>query len=554
MLKIRLLPIALLGLSQQALAQQLPGAGSQIQQLAPAAVPQKTMPQIRIESGTAPGTPSANESKILVRTLRITGAKTYSEPELLALTGFVPGVELTLTDLRRMAARITAHYSTQGYLATRAYLPAQQVTDNTVTIAVSEGQYGQIILRNQSKLSDRQAYSLLDGLKPGDPITNDPLESRLLLLSDTPGVEVKSTLVPGAGPGTSDLLVDIAPGRLVTGSVDADNAGNRYTGEFRLGATVNLNNPLGLGDVAGLRAVTSGSGLKYGRFFYQVPFGRAAVGVAYSRLDYALGKEFAPLGANGVATAMGVYGSYTLLRSRNANLYAGLSYDHKNFQDRVALFSSVTDRKINVLTGNLYGNQLDAVGGGGVNSFSLSLSAGTLDIQTPAARAADALSADSQGAYNKLAFTASRLQQITDSVSFFAGISGQGASKNLDPSEKMSLGGMDGVRAYPQGESFGDQGYLVNLEARLLLPKSESLPGRMHLIGFVDAGSVTINKNPWAAGSNQRSLAAYGVGLTWSEPGNFLVRTYYARKLGNDPATSGPDRSGRLWIQGVKYF
>ena len=554
MLKIRLLPIALLGLSQQALAQQLPGAGSQIQQLAPAAVPQKAMPQIRIESGTAPGTSSADESKILVSTLRITGAKTYSESELLALTGFVPGVELTLTDLRRMAARITAHYSTQGYLAARAYLPAQQVTDNTVTIAVSEGQYGQIILRNQSKLSDRQAYSLLDGLKSGDPITNDSLESRLLLLSDTPGVEVKSTLVPGAGPGTSDLLVDIAPGRLVTGSVDADNAGNRYTGEFRLGATVNLNNPLELGDVAGLRAVTSGSGLKYGRFFYQVPFGKAAVGVAYSRLDYALGKEFAPLGANGVATAMGVYGSYTLLRSRNANLYAGLSYDHKTFQDRVALFSSVTDRKINVLTGNLYGSQLDAVGGGGVNSFSLSLSAGTLDIQTPAARAADAVSAGSQGAYNKLAFTASRLQQVTDSVSFFVGISGQGASKNLDPSEKMSLGGMDGVRAYPQGESFGDQGYLVNLEARLLLPKAESLPGRMHLIGFVDAGSVTINKNPWAAGINQRSLAAYGVGLTWSEPGNFLVRTYYARKIGNDLATSAPDRSGRLWIQGVKYF
>ena len=554
MLKIRLLPIALLGLSQQTFAQQLPGAGSQLQQLAPAAVPQKAMPQIRIESGTAPGTPSADESKILVSSLRITGAKNYSEPDLLALTGFVPGVELTLTDLRGMAAKITAHYTKQGYLAARAYLPAQQVTNNTITIAVSEGQYGQISLRNESKLSDRQAYSLLDGLKPGDPITNDPLESRLLLLSDTPGVAVKSTLIPGAEPGSSDLLVDITPGRLVTGSVDADNAGNRYTGEFRLGATVNLNNPLGLGDVASLRAITSGSGLKYGRASYQVPFGKAAVGVAYSRLDYALGKEFAPLGANGVATATGVYGSYTLVRSRNANLYAGLSYDRKTFQDRVTSFSSVTDRKINVLTGNLYGSQLDAVGGGGVNSFSLSLSAGTLDIQTPAARAADAVSAGSQGAYNKLAFTASRLQQVTDSVSLFAGISGQGASKNLDPSEKMSLGGMDGVRAYPQGESFGDQGYLVNLEARLLLPKAESLPGRMHLIGFVDAGSVTFNKNPWAAGNNQRSLAAYGLGLTWSEPGNFLVRTYYARKLGDDAATSAPDRSGRFWIQGVKYF
>lgn len=554
MLKIKLLPLALLAISHQVFAQQLPGAGSQIQQIPQTPVPQKALPEIRIESGVAPVQAGAVESKILVNTLRVTGGKTYSEPELLGLTGFVPGSNLSLTDLRNMAAKITEHYSKQGYFAARAFLPAQQIKDNAVTIAVTEGQYGQIILRNESRLSNSQANRLLDGLKPGDPIINDPLESRLLLLSDTPGVEVKSTLVPGTVPGTSDLLVNITPGRLVSGSVDADNAGNPYTGEYRLGATVNLNNPLGLGDVASLRFVTSGAGLKYGRASYQVPFGRAAIGAAYSRLDYVLGREFAPLGANGVATVASVYGNYTLIRSRNTNLYAGLNYDHKKFQDRVTLFSSVTDRKINVLTGNLYGNHVDSLGGGGVSTFSLGLSAGTLDIQTPAALAADVVSARTQGSYSKLALTASRLQQVTNNLSVFAGISGQAASKNLDPSEKMSLGGMDGVRAYPQGESYGDQGYLVNLEARLLLPNADSLPGRANLIGFVDAGSVTINKNPWAPGLNQISLGAYGVGLTWSDPGNFLLRTYYARKLGNDAATSAPDRSGRFWIQGVKYF
>ena len=554
MLKIKLLPLALLAISHQVSAQQLPGAGSQIQQIPQTPVPQRALPEIRIESGVAPVQAGAVESKILVNTLRVTGAKAYSETELLALTGFVPGSNLSLTDLRNMAAKITEYYSKQGYFAARAFLPAQQIKDNAVAITVSEGQYGQIILRNESRLSNSQANRLLDGLKTGDPITNDPLESRLLLLSDTPGVEVKSTLVPGTVPGTSDLLVNITPGRLISGSVDADNAGNRYTGEYRVGATVNLNNPLGLGDVASLRFVTSGAGLKYGRASYQVPFGRAAIGAAYSRLDYVLGREFAPLGANGVATVASVYGNYTLIRSRNTNLYTGLNYDHKKFQDRVTLFSSVTDRKINVLTGNLYGNHQDSLGGGGISTFSLGLSAGTLDIQTPAALAADAVSARTQGSYSKLAFTASRLQQVTNNLSVFAGISGQTASKNLDPSEKMSLGGMDGVRAYPQGESYGDQGYLVNLEARLLLPNAESLPGRANLIGFVDAGGVTINKNPWAAGRNQRSLGAYGVGLTWSDPGNFLLRTYYARKLGNDAATSAPDRSGRFWIQAVKYF
>ena len=561
MRKINLLPLALLAISHHAFAQQLPGAGSQIQQIPPTPVPQRAPPEIRIESGVAPVKPGAVESKILVNSLRITGSKAYSEAELLALTGFVSGSNLSLTDLRSMASKITDHYAKQGFFAARAFLPAQQIKDNAVTIAVTEGQYGQINLRNESRLSDSQANRVLDGLKPGDPITNDPLESRLLLLSDTPGVKVKSTLVPGSVPGTSDLLVDILPGRLVSGSVDADNAGNYYTGEYRLGATVNLNNPLGLGDVASLRVISSGAGLKYGRASYQVPFGRATVGVAYSRLDYVLGRELAGAG-DGMATVVSIFGNYSLVRSRNTNLYAGLNYDHKKFQDRFVP-EPPDERKINVLTGSLYGNHRDTVGGGGFNSFSLGLSAGTLDIQTPGILARDAITARTQGSYSKFAFTASRLQQVTDDLSFFAGISGQAASKNLDRSEKMSLGGMDGVRAYPQGEAFGDQGYLVNLEARLLLPNAESLPGKLHFIGFVDAGSVTINKtpfpplinqNPLPPPLNQRSLGAYGVGLTWSDPGNFLLRTYYARKLGDDAPTSAPDRSGRFWIQGVKYF
>ena len=87
------------------------------------------------------------------------------------------------------------------------------------------------------------------------------------------------------------------------------------------------------------------------------------------------------------------------------------------------------------------------------------------------------------------------------------------------------------------------------------LPKlSEQMPGEVQLIGFVDTGSVTINKNPWFAGKNTRQLSGAGVGITWAENNNFFVRAYYARKLGNEPAISAPDRSGRFWIQGVKYF
>ena len=554
-MRIKLLPLAMLAVGPHLFAQTLPNAGSQIQQLPSVPVPQRAPPEIRVEQSKPAPVRVTEEAKILINSLRITGARAYSEAELLALTGFTPGKELTLAELRGMAARITAHYARNGYFVAQAYLPAQEITNNAITIAVREGEYGQIIVRNETNLSGAIPANLLSGLNSGDAITAAPLESRLLLLSDVPGVKVHSTLVPGATAGTSDLLVDVTPGPRVSGSIDADNAGNYYTGEYRLGATVNLNNPLGLGDVASLRAVTSGSGLNYVIASYQLQVGKGRAGVAYSKLHYALGEEFASLRANGTAEIASIFGSYPLIRSRDTNLYVRLGYDAKKFQDRVDLFSSVTDKQADVLTASLYGNHRDNLGGGGVSAYSLSLSAGSLDIQTPAALAFDAATARSNGSYGKLGFNVMRLQRITDSVSLYGSISGQLASKNLDSSEKMELGGMNGVRAYPQGEAPADQGYLATLEARLLLPKfTQTLPGQVHLIGFVDYGNVTINKKPWAAGNNHRTLSAAGVGVTWAETDNFLVRAYYARPLGNEKATSAPDKSGRFWIQAVKYF
>lgn len=553
--RTRLLPLMLLTLSHGLLAQQIPGGGSQLRQIPAAPVPQKTAPQILIEEAPAPVAPGSDSVSVLVTQLQVSGARALPEAELVAVAQFVPGSMLTLSELQAMAARITEHYRSRGYFVARAYLPAQDVTDNVVVIAVSEGTYGEVKLRNESKLADSVALGRLRGLDSGDAITIDPLESRLLLLSDLPGVNVTSTLAPGSMPGSSDLIVDIVPGRRVTGSVYADNAGTPSTGEERVGATVNLNNPLGRGDVASLSALTSGSGLQYGRASYQMPFGRATVGVAYSRLDYELSEQFEGLGANGSVEVASVFGSYPLIRSRDTNLYFGLGYDDRTFQDRIDLVGSVTDRKAKVATANLYGDHRDSIGGGGVSTFFASLSSGSIDIRTPEARAEDAATARTDGSYSKLWLNATRLQRVTDLVSLKASVTGQWASGNLDPSEQLVLGGMDAIRAYPQGEGFGDEGYLASLEvSRLLAGLSTRVPGDVHLLAFVDTGHITVNADPWFAGDNSRSLSSAGVGATWGEAGNFLVRTYYARKLGSEDATSAPDKSGRFWIQAIKFF
>lgn len=555
MRRINLLPFALLALSQGVIAQ-TPGAAGQFQQIPPPPVIPKAAPDVRIEhNASAVTTPAADLVKVVVRRLRVTGARVFSESTLLALTGFKPGAELSIADLSRMTATIADRYHRDGYLLAQAYLPAQDIKDGVVTIAVLEGHYGKVMVRNPSGRSRGAIDRELAGIHSGDTVTRGSLDQRLLLLSDIPGVAVKSTLVPGASVGTSDLIIDVIPGRTLSGSIEADNAGNRYTGQYRVGSTLNWNQPFGIGDVASLRTLTSGKGLNYARASYQAPIGKARLGVAYSKLRYELIKEFAPLRAHGTAEIASVFASYPLLRTRDSNLYVGIAYDNKSFHDQLDLSSSVGDKSASVLMASLYGDRRDNVGGGGANTFSLTFSSGNLDLETPALRSIDAITARSNGHYSKLAYSASRVQRVTDALSLAASINGQIASKNLDVSEKMELGGMQGVRGYPEGEAYADQGYLLSLEARLALkPFSPAHRGQMQLLAFVDSGTVRRDKNPWTSSSNSRTLSDAGVGAIWSDEGNYMVRAYYARKLGSEVATSAPDKSGRFWIQAVKYF
>jgi hemolysin activation/secretion protein len=549
----RLLSLVLLCICQGALAQSPPSGGAL--QVPAAPVAPRPAPEIRIEPLTGPAAPAGPAVRIPVRSLRIEGAVVFTATELLAVTRFTPGAELSLADLQAMAGRITEHYRASGYFVAQAYLPAQDILEGRVTIAVTEGRLGRVNLRNHTNLSDHVALSALAGLAPGDIIATGPFETRLLLLSDLPGVNARSTLVPGAAPGTSDLVVDLDPGQRVTGSIDADNAGNRYTGAWRVGATVNVNNPLGLGDVASLRVLTSGKGLQYARLSYQAQVGRGQVGVAYSRLEYELGREFESLRAHGTAQIASLWGRYPVVRSRNDNVYLQLGVDFKDFDDRVDAIPSATQRNSRVLVGSIFGDHRDNWGGGGASSYYATWSSGQLDIETPAARALDATTARTNGHFDKLAFGAMRLQRVGGPFSVYAGINGQLAAKNLDVSEKMSLGGMNGVRAFPEGEAYADEGFLVTLEGRMDLPPlPEPVPGRMQLVAFVDSGSVRTNHSPWAPGTNHRTLSGAGFGVNWAASGNFLVRAFYARKLGNETATSAPDRSGRFWVQLVKYF
>lgn len=138
------------------------------------------------------------------------------------------GKELTLAQLQTLADRISARYHASGFLLARAYLPAQDIRNGVVEIAVLEGRLGKLAVSNGSTLTDARVASRLSGLREGEALDGGALERELLLLNDLPGVQVRSTLRPGASVGTTDLDIQLARHAPYSGSVELDNYGNRY--------------------------------------------------------------------------------------------------------------------------------------------------------------------------------------------------------------------------------------------------------------------------------------------------------------------------------------
>ena len=127
----------------------------------------------------------------------------------------------------------------------------------------------------------------------------------------------------------------------------------------------------------------------------------------------------------------------------------------------------------------------------------------------------------------------SRLQAVSERLALFGAYSQQFTNKNLDASEKFSLGGPNAVRAYPQGEGAGDQGYFANLEMRYRLPLEDSLPGTVVLTGFYDFGRAILINRPTAADfaantARLRRVAGPGVGINWEVPNDWYLRTTMA--------------------------
>lgn len=524
-----------------------PDSGTVLQGNQPPAMqrPAQQVPPIMVKDKEIPEQESGGET-VLVNGFRFTGELPVPKDELTVLVADKAGKSLALTELNRIADSITQYLRQQGYLVAFAYIPAQTLQDGVVEIAIVPGKYGEIKLEGQARISAERIKGMMFAAQPGKIIRSQELERALLLLNDLSGIAVQASLSPGKNAGTADLTLKTVDTGDISGVVYADNWGNRYSGQVRSGVQVNIHNPGGRGDqlnVGGL--LSQDRRMNDYNVSYEVPVGSdgARFSVGHSRVHYTLGDEYASLNANGEAVTDTISLSYPLVRSRSFNLMGTVGYDHKKLNDDT---NSSTSRKTSrVGNTGLSGNFSDRWLGGGYTSFALTQYWGSLSNNDSSANAAPH--------FAKTVLTFQRQQVVAQNLNFNLNITGQLADNNLDSSEKLFLGGADGVRAFPQGEASGDQGYKLTGEFRWQLPGLSKGKQHVYLTSFYDYGNVMVNKNP-SGSDNRRSLMGMGLGILWTRDSDFSLRLDYAWKLGQETAQGDSDKSGRFWLQGVKYF
>ncbi len=514
-----------------------------------------------------PPAPQPGAPTVTLRRIALRGATLLSDDALQAALAPWRGRPLDFAGLRSAADAVMQAYMDAGRLA-RASIGRQDVSDGVLTIDVTEARFGQVRAEGADgdgwvgRLQAARIVALAQSAQPtGTLFDQAALDRRLLLLDDWPGVSVQGRLAPGANDGETDLVLSLSPEPTLATTVAADNAGSRAVGAQRVHLQAQLASPLRLGDAAQLGA-SIGEGSQSLRLAWQapVPLPGAALGwrmgLHGSWLIYkVVAPEMKALDAKGSSTAWGLDAQWALLRSRRANAQLALGHEWRQFDNRAGGVT-VSRHRLNIATLALAGQRQDEWLAGGTSSGSVNLGLGRVDLAGAPEQAADAAGVRTGGGFQRLQLQLGRKQALDDRTLLLANFSAQWASRNLDSSERMTLGGLQGVRAYPTGEGSGSEGALLNVELRRRLTSTWSVST------FVDHGQTTLFKTPTAAngspllaGRNRYSLSGAGIGVEWESERGPVVKAAWAHALGSHPAATpdGRNQDGssgrqRLWL------
>lgn len=477
-------------------------------------------------------TPQANsrngeDVRVQVTQFDFTGNDALSSEMLGTTVAAWAGRSLNFGELIQVVEAVEARYKEAGYFLAQAYLPPQKIRDGNIEIAISEGRLGETRLEGESRVSADVVYVYLDRLPKDQALALKTLERQVLLINDLAGGRANLDLQAGERPDSTDVILVQQTENLFSGRFEINNHGLPSTGEKRFGATLFASSPFNLGERVSFNALTSeGRGLTSYNLRAELPLGgdgwRLFAGA--SRAEYSLGGEFSQLDASGTVNSLRVGAIYPFVRSRTKTLRIQFEADQNALSDSLRATNSQFDKQSRGITTTVSADSTDEFAGGGTSRADLVLRAGQLDLGASAA-SLDATSGalGSTGQFKKATLALQRLQTLSRDISLQFQLNWQITDKNLDSSEKFSLGGPASIPGYSSGEASGDGGVHTKLGLRW------QVAPELAFAVFTDYAEVRLAQEPSPVATvNDKQLRDLGLSADWQWGSHFVANAVAA--------------------------
>jgi hemolysin activation/secretion protein len=493
-----------------------------------------------------PVPPRAPDVKLTVREIGVDGTTVYSISDLAPYLAPLLGKEVTLDDISRVAAELTAKYVADGYLLSRVVVPAQEIRDGAVRLAAIEGYVADVRFQGAKPEEEAMLRAYADKIRAVRPITTRALERYLLLMNDLAGVDARSTLVPsGAGLGTADLVVDFSFTR-ASGQIGGDNRGSRALGPWRAMAAGDLNSLFGRFDKTRLFASsTLNSEQNYASLYHAEPIGAEGARLALTAWGATTRADPATLGgltsSESRSWSAGLFYTYPVVRSRALNLTTRAGFaaeDGQTLVDGVL----VTDDALRVLRAGMTFDAVDRLLGSNVVDVEVAQGLNALGARQTTTNALPITTGKSD--FTKVMLYAGRLQPLDANWSLFAAVSGQYAFNDVPSLEAFAVGGEFFGRGYDPSEIVGDSGasLKIDLQRELGTLAGAALSG----YGFYDLGAV-YRRAVLGIPSQHASLASAGAGLRVRYRASLYGYVEVAKPLTLTPVLEG-DKDARVYL------
>lgn len=443
----------------------------------------------------------AEAIKFVLSGVLVEGSTVYDEVDFLPIYEAALGEEVSLADIYRMAGSISAKYRGDGYILSRAVVPAQRIRDGLVRIQAIEGFINEVIIEGDDSNRESLLEAYAAKIAAERPLTARTLERYLLLADDLAGLTAKAVLTPSIDlPGASDLVlfVDQTPFNV---SMAVDNRGTRFVGPFQSSFTATFNSLLGMHESTSLRAIFASQSEEL-RFFqgsHTEVLGSEGVKISMS---YSLSRSRPGFtfktseGTNIESESQELIFrlSYPVIRTRSENLEINTSFTWTKSLTDFA-FDALFDDRLRILRAGLAYDFVDRFRGinliafelsQGLDIFNESTSTGNADVDNPTLSRILGRSD-----FTKVTADLSRLQRLAPGLTLLAAATGQYSRTQLLSGEEFSYGGANFGRAYDSSEIAGDHGVAGKLELQFGRSADETtLIKDYQLFAFYDYGAI----------------------------------------------------------------